>query len=62
MEQQQKKRLRLNYNVPTRYVAQIKIIAAQRGIEPAYWIHKVLEKALEEESKPLVSYLRKYHD
>ncbi len=62
MEQQQKKPLRLNYNVPTRFVAQIRIIAAQRGIEPAYWIHKVLEKALEEETKPVPTFLRKYHD
>ena len=45
---QQKKPLRLNYNVPTKFVTQIRIIAAQRGIEPAYWIHKVLERAVHE--------------
>ena len=51
MESQQKKPLRLNYNVPTRFVTQIKIIAAQRNLEPAYWIHKVLERAIAEENR-----------
>jgi hypothetical protein len=47
----QNKPLRLNYNVPTKYVAQIRVIAAQKGIEPSYWLHKLIEKALSEEEK-----------
>lgn len=42
---------RLNYNVPRSIVNDIKNIAAKRGIEPSWWIRKVLERAIEEESK-----------
>jgi len=37
---------RINYNVPRRLVNQIRIKAAQQGMEPYYWIHKALEEAL----------------
>lgn len=42
---------RLNYNVPRSIVNDIKRIASQRGMEPSWWIRKVLERAIEEEAK-----------
>lgn len=39
---------RLNFNVPRALVGDIRNIAAERGIEPSWWLRKVLEKAVAE--------------
>jgi predicted DNA binding CopG/RHH family protein len=40
---------RLNFNVPRSLVNEIRNIASQRGIEPSWWLRKVIEKAVSEE-------------
>ena len=37
---------RLNYNVPLELTPMIRRFAAEDGQEPAYWLRKVLEKAV----------------
>ena len=39
---------RLSYNVPASLVLEIRNLCAQQGIEPAYWLRKVIEKAVQE--------------
>ncbi|WP_169155971.1 hypothetical protein [Brasilonema bromeliae] len=39
---------RLNYNVPQALVGDILNICSQQGIEPNYWLRKVIEKAVVE--------------
>lgn len=39
---------RLNFNVPRSLVNEIRDLAAERGIEPSWWLRKVIEKALAE--------------
>lgn len=51
------KSVRYNYNVPRKFVNDLKRIAAQRGIQPSWWLYKVIERAIEEENKQPVSNL-----
>lgn len=44
----QNKPPRLNYNVPQALVPEVINLCDQQGIEPSYWLRKIIEKALQE--------------
>ncbi|KAB8313964.1 hypothetical protein SD81_040250 [Tolypothrix campylonemoides VB511288] len=46
-----KSNLRFNYNVPKSMVNDLKRIAQQKGMEPSWYLRKIIEKAIEEENK-----------
>lgn len=39
---------RLNYNVPQSLVLEVLNICTAQGIEPSYWLRKVIENAVKE--------------
>lgn len=39
---------RLNYNVPQSLVLEVLNICAAQGVEPSYWLRKVIENAVKE--------------
>ncbi|BAZ65554.1 MAG: hypothetical protein KME28_13125 [Pelatocladus maniniholoensis HA4357-MV3] len=39
---------RLNYNIPADLTPQIRLLADQDGVTPAYWLRKALEEVVRE--------------